>query len=182
MPRLRVRPGCLVRPRGELSKQSDCRLGELLPLGGDLVCNRGRSLSRMCEPQKKCKNPKGKPGWGTKRLALSSPWYPPQASQRQGCRHPLNPCDTGRNHPRVYTRSSGGSSGILSGTAGVFALLTDDGSSTGVIYGPATLSSNTGYTLSASGDLLGNHTNGKCMVVANGYSYVVKETFNVETI
>ena len=88
----------------------------------------------------------------------------------------------GRNHPRVYTRSSGGSSGILSGTAGVFALLTDDGSSTGVIYGPATLSSNTGYTLSASGDLLGNHTNGKCMVVANGYSYVVKETFNVETI
>lgn len=88
----------------------------------------------------------------------------------------------GRNHPRIFSRSTGSSISTMGTASGVFALLTDDGSSTGLIYGPAVFSSNAGYLLSAYSDRLSNHTNGKCMVVADGYSYVVKETFGVETI
>ncbi len=88
----------------------------------------------------------------------------------------------GRFYPQVFTRSTGSSAGTISGGgAGVYALLTTDGSSTGFVYGQGGFNSAQGYKLSANADRLASYPNGKCMVVGSNVSYVTTETFGVET-
>ena len=87
----------------------------------------------------------------------------------------------GRFYPQIFSRSTGSSGGSISGSTGVYALLTSDGPSTGFVYGPGRAWDAHGYLLSAQSDKLASHPDGKYMVVSGGYSYVVTETFAVES-
>ncbi len=87
----------------------------------------------------------------------------------------------GRFYPQIFSRNTGSSLGSVSGSTGVYALLTSDGSSTGFVYGPGQAGDAHGYYLSAHSDKLASHPNGKYMVVSGGYSYVVTETFAIES-
>lgn len=86
----------------------------------------------------------------------------------------------GRYYPHVFNRATGASAGTLNGTAGTFALLTSDGGTTGVVYGPGKFSKS-GSQLSTSNDRIASYSAGKCLVVANDTSYTITETNSVQT-
>ena len=86
----------------------------------------------------------------------------------------------GRFNPIRYNRSNAGSPTIIGSGAGVFALLTSDGPSTGFVFGSGRFSAH-GYRLETSSDRIASVSDGKYMVVGGGFSYVITETFGVET-
>ncbi len=86
----------------------------------------------------------------------------------------------GRYSPHVFNRLTGASAGTLSSAAGTFALLTSDGSSTGIVFGSGKFSS-WGSQLTGNNDKIASYPNGKYLVVADDTSYVVTETFSIET-
>ncbi|MHC4745318.1 MAG: outer membrane protein assembly factor BamB family protein, partial [Planctomycetota bacterium] len=88
----------------------------------------------------------------------------------------------GRLYPRAYNRTNGSGAGTFSGSGGgAYALLTSDGPATGFVYGQGRNDDKSGYELSSFSDRLANHPNGKYMVVAGGYAYVVTESFDLDT-
>ncbi|MBN2375380.1 MAG: PQQ-binding-like beta-propeller repeat protein [Sedimentisphaerales bacterium] len=87
----------------------------------------------------------------------------------------------GRFKPICYDRTSGGSAVTLGSGAGVFALLTSDGPSEGYAFGLGRFSAH-GYRLETYADRIASQADGKCMVVGEGFSYVITESFNVETV
>ncbi len=86
----------------------------------------------------------------------------------------------GRYYPHVFNRATGASAGVLSGSAGTFALLTSDGPSTGIVYGSGRFSTS-GHLSTGSNDRIASYPNGKCLVVANDTSYTITETSTVHT-
>ena len=86
----------------------------------------------------------------------------------------------GRYYPHVFTRSTGASAGALNGSAGTFALLTSDGSTTGMVYGPGKFGE-AGSLLTGNKDKIASLSDGKCMIVANNTSYAITETSKIET-
>jgi outer membrane protein assembly factor BamB len=87
----------------------------------------------------------------------------------------------GRFYPQIFNRSTGASQGTISGGTGVYALLTSDGPSTGLIYGQGRENSGHGYRLAAYSDTFASVDNGKYLVVSGGVAYAITETFSVET-
>ena len=86
----------------------------------------------------------------------------------------------GRYYPHVFNRNSGRSLGTVDGTAGVFALLTSDGTQTGLVAGPGRHDA-AGSQLTGHSDRIASYQNGKCLVVADDTSYMITETSAVET-
>jgi outer membrane protein assembly factor BamB len=86
----------------------------------------------------------------------------------------------GRYYPQVFNRLTGAYAGTMSGVAGSFALLTSDGPSTGFVYGPGRFSAY-GGELRGYNDKIATYPNGKYLVVADDTSYVITETFSVES-
>lgn len=88
----------------------------------------------------------------------------------------------GRHYPRIFSRATGAYSGEVSaaGVTGVYALLTSDGPSTGFVHGQGRTGAY-GYRLATQNDKIASLDNGKYMVVSGGASYVITETFGVET-
>jgi len=87
----------------------------------------------------------------------------------------------GRFKPICYDRTSGGGAVTIGVGAGVFALLTSDGPSEGYVFGTGRFSAH-GYRLESYGDRIASQADGKYMVVGEGFSYVITESFNVETV